>query len=398
MTKTCDKGHKYDTKKGCKACSKARCRARQKANDALGLAKPPEGWTATVVKSNGEGDVTSVRSVPETENDEMQPVIPAEHYVRGVSTFLTHGTPTHQWVKTDTEKMSADAGRWAAIEALIAGGVPAAPVIAYERVPTMAAEKLCNVIVFGDPHVGMLAQARETGAANWDLKIAKRVMNDALDLMLVRLPRAQSCILINIGDFFHFQDNSKLTPRGKHQLDGDCRLMHMAELGCHLMADLTSKALCVYESVEEFNVPGNHDPDAARWMNIFMRAWFRDNPRVRVADNAAEHLYTSFGENLIGMHHGHYTPLPKLQNVLAEWRDGVPWGSHKHRRWVTGHHHTYEAYSYPGVIAEKYPTLAPLDFHAAGSGYRSERSLNAFTLHAEVGEIGRAKVFAAEVE
>ena len=39
-------------------------------------------------------------------------------------------------------------------------------------------------------------------------------------------------------------------------------------------------------------------------------------------------------------------------------------------------------------MAEKYPTLAPLDFYAAGAGYRSERSLNAFTLHRVHGEIG----------
>ena len=110
------------------------------------------------------------------------------------------------------------------------------------------------MIVFGDPHVGMLAQARETGGSNWDLKIAKRVMTDALSLMITRLPKARYCKLINIGDYFHFQDNSKTTPTSKHQLDGDCRLMHMAELGCHLMAGLTQMALEEYENVEEHNV------------------------------------------------------------------------------------------------------------------------------------------------
>jgi hypothetical protein len=129
-----------------------------------------------------------------------------------------------------------------------------------------------------------------------------------------------------------------------------------------------------------------------------MRAYFKDQPRLTLPDNAAEHIYTTFGKNLIGLHHGHETPIGKLQHVLAEWREGVPWGEHPHRRWVTGHHHNYEAYSYPGCMAEKYPTLAPLDFHAAGQGYRSERSLNAFTVHRVHGEIGRSKVTAAEVE
>lgn len=371
---------------------------RRAAKAALAGAAPPDGWTPVKINTGPDGAVGLVQSVPAAAFDDRVDVIPAEHYVRKVSSYLnSQGAVTGQWVMTDTQKQTVDAARWAAIEELVKNGVVQQPRIVLPERQALD-EDLCNLIVFGDPHVGMLAQARETGGQNWDLKIAKRVMSDALQLMLQRLPKAGRCILVNIGDYFHFQDNSKTTPTSKHQLDGDCRLAHMAELGCYLMAELTEQCLIEYGQVTEANVPGNHDPDAARWLNIFMRAYFRNVGGLEILDNAAEHLYTSFGQNLIGMHHGHSTPIAKLQHVLGEWREGVPWGAHKHRRWVTGHHHTYEAYSYPGVIAEKYPTLAPLDFYAAGAGYRSERSLNAVVLHREHGEIGRARVLAAEVE
>lgn len=86
-----------------------------------------------------------------------------------------------------------------------------------------------------------------------------------------------------------------------------------------------------------------------------------------------------------------------MAQVLAEDRR-EDWGKSTRHRVVSGHHHTYEAEMQGTCLVEKYPTLAPLDYYAAHAGYRSERSLNAFTLHRHWGEIGRAKVYAEEIE
>jgi hypothetical protein len=394
MIQQCRLGHDYDTKRGCDKCYRIKKKARERT--ALGNAAPPEGFEARKVTTDRKGAVVSVQSVPGQDvSDDFSPIVPAEHYVQGVSTYVSSGETTAQWIKTDRQKMQGDALRWAAIQALIQDNLhPFAAIPA----PTVLREDLCNGIVFGDPHFGMLAQARETGGQNWDMKIAKQVMLDALDVMFTRLPVAGSCLLINVGDYFHFQDPSQLTPRGKHKQDGDGRLSYMAELGVWLSIEMTKRAAATYYNVAKFNVGGNHDPEASRWLNIAERIYFRDNPRVTVHDNAADHLFWTFGQNLIGMYHGHETPLVKLPGVMAAEQDGKLWGAHKHRRWVTGHHHNYEALAQPGVLCEKFPTLAPLDMYAAGHGYRSERSLNAFILHAEHGEIGRAKVMAHEVE
>ncbi len=391
--KICEAGHQYEPTPGhgCRKCERARAKARQRT--ALGPAAPPEGFEARKVTTNYKGAVTSVQAVPSPEPDEFQPVIPAEHYVKGVSSYLSSGEVTGQWVKTDKQAQAGDAMRWLAIQSLVERGLPSGPMI--EPPDAVAADK-CNVIVFGDPHFGMLAQARETGASNWDMKIAQDVMLRAMDLILFRLPKADTCKLINIGDFFHFQDPSQLTPRGKHKQDGDGRLSYMAELGIWLSIELTRRAARTHRQVDKFNVAGNHDPEAARWLNIAERIYFRENPRVDVVDNAADHLYTTFGKNLIGMYHGHETPIPRLAGVMANDRR-AEWGAAQYTRWVLGHHHTYWAQMFEETLVEKYPTLAAIDMFAAGHGYRSERSLNAFTLHAEHGEIGRAKVMAAEV-
>lgn len=394
MKKVCDIGHEYDTVRGCDKCYRLRKKERERT--ALGNAAPPEGFEATRVSTDHEGAVRAVRSVPTPhDQDEFEPVVPAEHYIKGVSTLISHGEPTHQWVKTDRQTAGRDALRWAALEALVRDNVPPAPVIP-GPVEKPSSGLLCNVIVFGDPHFGMLAQERETGHPSWDMKIAKKVMLGAIDLILDRLPYASTCKLINIGDFFHFQDPGQLTPRGKHKQDGDGRMTYMAELGTFLSIELTARAATRHKHVDKFNVAGNHDPEAARWMNISERIWFRDNPRVLIHDNAAEHLYTTFGKNLIGMYHGHETPLNRLAGVMANDRR-ADWGASKYCRWITGHHHTYWAQMFEEVLVEKFPTLASLDMYASSHGYRSERSLNAITLHAEHGEIGRSKVMAAEV-
>jgi hypothetical protein len=114
-------------------------------------------------------------------------------------------------------------------------------------------------------------------------------------------------------------------------------------------------------------------------------------------DNANPFLYYRFGQNLLGMHHGHGTKIDRLPALMAHEQRQL-WGDTAHHRWLTGHHHTYEAKSFPGCMVEKFPTLAPIDYYAAENGYRSERSLNGITLHTVTGEVCRAKVFAEECE
>lgn len=364
-------------------------------NALLGPAAVPEGFTPVRVTTNGQGLAVAVQSVPEARRDERQPVIPDAHYVKGVSSFLNiSGERTHQWVKTDKEKQAADEARWNAIKSLLE------TLQALPRIPDAPPgdDRLCHVIVFGDPHFGMLAQSRETGEDSWDMTIAAQVMRDALRKLLRRLPPAGQFILVNVGDYFHFENNAQVTPRGSHKQDGDGRFTKMAEAGCFLLAQLTEMCLTHYPHGTLVNVPGNHDESAARWLNLWARAFFRDQLNLQIADNADPFNYQTFGENLIGTYHGDGAATKRLPGIMAAHHDGVLWGAHRHRRWITGHHHVYAAESYPGVLVEKFPTLAPLDMWSHWKGFDgAERSLNAITLHHTEGEIGRTKVLASEV-
>lgn len=361
----------------------------------LGKGAPPEGWSPVKVTSNKRGRPISVKSVPEG-GREHAPTVPQGHRLKGVTTLLDAGGSVRMQylLARENEHAHADSLRFKAIAQALAAQPAAEPVPA----PDAFVSDLANVIVFGDPHVGMLAQARETGEANWDLAIAEKTMVAALDRLFSRTPSAATCLLVNIGDFFHHQDNRQATPRNQHKLDADCRFVKVAETGLRIAKTLVEAALLTHDSVTLANVPGNHDPDASMWLNLWCKAHFRDEKRLTILDNAHPYLYWSFGQNAVGLHHGHGAKLQKLPGVMAARDGGKFWGAHAHRRWITGHHHNYEALAFPGVLCEKFPTLAPLDYYAAEAGYRSERSLNAITLHSELGEVGRAKVIAAEVE
>lgn len=364
---------------------------------ALGRAQPPVGFVPKKITTDRKGKPTAVQSVPEAPEDERKPVVPADHYVKGISSYLnSEGEVAAQWVKTDQQKATADDARFEAIEQHLARHDRLSEEYAPLQVRDTGPDELCNFVVFGDPHFGMLAHGRETGAADWDLKIANDVMISSLRRLLQRLPAAGSFVLINIGDFFHFENNTQLTPRSGHKLDGDTRFVKVAEAGCTLQAALVDIMLGQHESGTLFNVAGNHDPDAARWLNLWCRARFRGCDRLRIPDNAAPYLYHRFGANLIGMHHGDGRKLEKLPLLMASERP-LDWGETQYRRWVTGHHHTYRGEDIDGCLVEKFPTLAPLDYYAAHAGYRSERALHAFTLHEKEGEISRCKVLACEV-
>lgn len=362
----------------------------------LGPAAPPAGFTPVKVTTNGQGLPVSVQAVPEPDQDDREPVLKAGNYVKRVSSYLNAaGATTGQWVIREEEKRRQDEARFLAVRDLLST-LPPLPLI---TLPTEAlSRRLCNVIIFGDPHFGMLAQARETGEQSWDMAIARRIMSGALEKLLARLPPAESFCLIDVGDYFHFENNAQVTPRGSHKQDGDGRFTKMAEAGCYLLADLARMCLATHCSGTLINVPGNHDESAARWLNLWCRAFFRQNDRLRIEDNADPFNYLCFGENLIGTYHGDGAATKKLPGIMAAHDGGRLWGKHRHRRWVTGHHHIYAAESYPGVLVEKFPTLAPVDMWSHWKGFDgAERSLNAITLHETEGEIGRTKVFAAEV-
>lgn len=257
--------------------------------------------------------------------------------------------------------------------------------------PVSTIDRQLTVYPIGDPHIGMLAWARETDA-DFDSNIAKRDLTEVVTMLVDCSPASETALIAQLGDFFHAQDNKQTTPRGGNKLDVDSRSGRVTEVGYMLMVTVIDLALKKHKRVLVINLRGNHDPDLSLSLNMFLKAWYRNEPRVEILDNNNPFIYYEFGKNLLGFHHGHGARPEQLGGIMSCYQDGVPWGRTHHRKWFTGHIHSSNGRDLPGCDWESFRTLAPEDYWAHEMGFRSNQSLDSLTFDIEDGLLTRQTV------
>lgn len=309
-------------------------------------------------------------------------------FTKGTSTLVEiqedgSVTPKLQWHKADKEKQNLFHAFETAVKRLSKEARPYTP--APRKLESYSKDTL-SVIPIGDPHVGMQAWAQESGEP-WDLKIAKSTHVDALRELLRFAPRSEVCILANLGDFFHMDDQTNQTPAHKHQLDVDNRWAKVLEVGLEIQVEMIELCLTHFKRVIVDNTRGNHDPHMSMMLSHYSKAYFRDESRVEVNMDPGLYHYHQFGRNMLAFHHGHRVKLEALPGVMAANRPQM-WGETIYRKCYTGHVHSNNSIEKNGAKAESYGTLAARDAHAAGGGYWSERTLTVETWHEKFGLIG----------
>jgi hypothetical protein len=252
-------------------------------------------------------------------------------------------------------------------------------------------------LLLGDPHIGMLSWHLETGT-DFDLRIATAQLDRAVDMLIARAPQAQRLVIANLGDFFHAENDEQRTPRGGNKLDVDGRWGKILDLGFAALERCIERGLQKYPWVEVVNLPGNHDPRLARVLARWLATRFRNEPRVSVRGNDDPFMFVSWGQNLHMYVHGDGAKPADLPAIMAAYRDGEPWGQHRHRMIYTGHIHHLQRKEFPGVVWESSRTLAPGDYWHHHSGYRAGRGMRAVTHHKEHGHIREDLISGREVE
>lgn len=317
------------------------------------------------------------------------PIEPPGFLKTSQSTMLdSTGAATVQWVRFEKDKAQAwDEMTKAAREFADEYRGEAMPVLSYE----IGEANLINVIPIGDPHIGMLAWGKETGE-DFDSKIARDDLTRTIRMLVDRAPPAKTLLLAQLGDFFHAEDDKQVTPTAGHKLDVDTRAGRITKLGFHLMRALVDIGLTKHERVVVLNLRGNHDPYKSIALNLWLQAVYETEPRVTILDNNNPFIFYEHGANLFGFHHGDGAKPEALPGIMACWEDGAPWGRTQHRRWFTGHIHSFKGREFPGVVWESYNTLAPGDFWSHWKGYRSAQLLHCMTFDAEDGQVSKQTV------
>lgn len=325
---------------------------------------------------------------------DMTHKVPEGYLVKGVSTLYGgDGEVKAQWVKSNADEQARIEAMKEGLRAFVEDlpKLPKVPLAA----PVQVKSRLASY-VFGDPHFGMRAWSEETGE-NFDLKIAEAIHRRAIERLADSTPPAQAGLLTLLGDNFHYDGQTPVTPRSRHMLDADGRYVQMIRTVMRTLRHMIEVLLRKHRTLRVIVVGGNHDPALSPFLAMALDQIYENNERISFDLSPGVFHYFRFGKVLIGAHHGHTTKPDKLPSVMAADK-AQDWGECEHRHWYVGHlHHNYSK-EHPGVIVEGFNTLAARDAYATEGGWRSKRAAKAIIYDKEAGEVQRHIYFAPKVE
>lgn len=353
---------------------------RKRAQRERGVPLMP-GMYPRQVTTDGDGVVKAVQHRPE----QIAPdALPADHIVKGVSQLIDgEGRELLRWTKTDRRKQDEWDAYSAAVRAL-AVEVPAALAVA---APAIVDDELMTVLPWGDPHIGALAWAAETGQS-WDLKLAEEITMQVLADLITRTPRSAVFVLADLGDLFHAEDDKQVTPTAGHKLDVDSRSGKIARVALRMFRTAIDLALTRHGRVSVRILRGNHDPYKAVMLGIWLEAVYALEPRVTVEPFENPYQFATWGRCSFMWHHGDGSKPGQMPGVFA---CDASWGADRMRYVHSGHIHSQQRWDFPGCTVESFRTVFPGDYWSHHKGYRSGRTLDAITYHTERGEISRVQ-------
>ncbi len=362
---------------------------RRRAQHRAGL---PEGQRlkGASILTDGAGNLKATWEKTELASDDPPAfeTIPEGHHVRKVSTMLdAQGNTRIQWIQSDQDKAQRESDMLAAFDRHVErykGLAPIAPP------PVRTLDELITIYNLGDPHIGMLAWAPETGE-DFDLKIAERDLLRTVDLLVSGAPASGKAVLANLGDFFHADNDLQVTPGHGHKLDVDSRQAKVFDVGCSLMRRMIDRLLERHGSVDVRNVPGNHDPMTSRFLAKWLAAVYENEPRVIISPNLDPYSYLRFGANLFGWAHGDGAKIADLPMIMA-CDEREAWGETEFHFWFGGHIHHKTRHEFAACSVETFNTLAARDMWHHHKGYRASRYLSAITFDELWGEVTRSQV------
>ena len=259
------------------------------------------------------------------------------------------------------------------------------------KAPKEVNEDYCAQYLVGDHHFGMLADSdTKLDDADWDVKIATKVLIDAVDRLSSRVGNAHTGVLVNVGDLFHADSSANTTTAGT-PVDVDTRIGKTFKLAGRLFQTIIDKMLEVHQEVVVINVRGNHDSDMACHLSSCLELLYDREPRVSVLKNYSKFLHWEWENNLFVYHHGDRVKHEQILQAVVTNLD-EEWSRCKHRYCHMGHIHHQMTKEVGTMIFEHFASLTATDQWHSDSGYGANRSMTAIVYHKKNGEDSRVKI------
>jgi DNA-binding Lrp family transcriptional regulator len=339
--------------------------------------------TSTQLDGNGNVEREWVKQVPES----AEPFeVPAGHVIKGISALTDEtGRVRAQWIKTRDDPENVIAQINAVVDELKKSIPREKPVSA----PKYTDEKLLNQFTVTDLHFGMLAWAEETGDADYDLKIAEKLLIDWFNTAIAMSPRAEVGVLAQLGDLMHHDSMESVTPTNRNVLDADSRLQKIIRVVIRVVRQIISMLLQHHSHVHVIMATANHDPASSAWLRELLHSFYENEPRITV-DNSPDTYYAyKWGDTGLFYHHGHKRKISDVDRTFAGKFKEI-YGSCTKSYGHLGHLHNDETVESPLMKVERHRTLAPRDAYASSHGWLSDSDAKVITYHKEFGEVFRS--------
>lgn len=321
----------------------------------------------------------------ETELNDLR-ALQSTHIIKGTSTLTdADGSVLLNWTKTDA-KMSAILKAMEEFAHAIAGDLQPIPPIPSPRGKLATDTAICYII--GDGHLGLRSWEMETGE-DYDLSLGIADHIAASAWLAEHTPKTELAFLVNVGDLLHCNDTTEMTPASKHKLDADSRFPLVARRAGSMMRTIIDGLARKHNRVWIVNARGNHDPDAAWWLNYNLETAYEKNKRIRVLPNEAKIQHIEWGQNFLPIYHGDRVRPERMHGKLTSGRFREIRGRCKHAHALNGHIHHSRVVEIGGIKFETFNSLVAPDQYHEESGYGAARSMTAIHYHKEHGEIGR---------
>jgi len=356
--------HRYK----CKDCTK------NSYSDILQVKEIKEGWN----KAGLANDEAKMGNIPEIGLEENLQGLE----VTGVTYLKKDANNVLHWVKTKAKHSSVDM-----LEEFVArliDRVPAANVIPE---PAVTDDELLTQITITDLHCGMYSWAEESGA-NYDLGLCYDLTTRSVDLAIQRSPSSKIGMLVELGDFFHYDGHNAITPRSGTLVDADGRYQKMIEVGEDIIIETIEKMLVKYSQVKVIIAQGNHDISTSDTLRSLIKRYYRKNERLEVIGGPNPYYAYKHGMTMIGCHHGHLKKKPSIPAHFAQFFAEM-WGSTTYRYLHTGHLHCHHEEEKSGALTIQHSTLAASEAYAAHMYDNSLRSINTITYSNKYGMLSR---------
>lgn len=246
-----------------------------------------------------------------------------------------------------------------------------------------------NLIVYpiADLHLGMLSWSPETGN-NYSTKSASDMALKYVQKLINRSPACNECLICNLGDFLHVDNQVNRTERSGNVLDVDGRYAKILNIGIKLMRYTIEYALLKHKHVSIVNCIGNHDDLGSLWLSAALSNIYENENRLTILNSPCQRHYYKFGNTLIGMTHGSDVKIKNLPLIMASEKP-QEWGDTKFHYFYTGHWHQDSVFEDGSCKVETFRALCAKDAWAVSKGYLSGRDIKGIIIDKDNGETER---------